>query len=127
MPIIRFRNHSTAPMFASSGRTHAMEAIVPLTRISLRRGKSADYRRAIMDQVYEAMRETFDVPEEDRFMILTEHDADDFSFSRKYLGINRSDGLVIIQLTVSNTRTIDKKKLLYKRIVERLADSPGVR
>src|SRR5262245_58219111 len=124
MPTIRFRNHSTAPISPSPGSTHAMEAIVPLTRISLRRGKSADYRRAIMDQVYEAMRETFDVPEEDRFMILTEHDEDDFSFSRKYLGISRSDGLVIIQPTVSNTRSIDQKKKLYKRIVERLADSP---
>ena len=100
---------------------------MPLTRISLRRGKSADYRRAIMDQVYEAMRETFDVPEEDRFMILTEHDADDFRFSRKYLGIQRSDDLVVVQLTVSNTRTVDKKKRLFKRIVERLADMPGIR
>lgn len=104
-----------------------MEAVVPLTRISLRRGNSADYRCAIMDQVYEAMRETFDVPEDDRFMIVTEHDEGDFSFGRKYLGIDRSDGLVIIQLTVSNTRTVDKKKKLYKRIVERLAGSPGVR
>jgi 4-oxalocrotonate tautomerase len=103
------------------------EEFMPLSRISLRRGKTAAYRRAVMDQVYEALRETFDVPEDDRFMIVTEHDEDSFSFSHRYLGIERSDDLVIIQITVSNTRTIDQKKRLYKRIVERLAERPGVR
>jgi 4-oxalocrotonate tautomerase len=100
---------------------------VPLSRISLRRGKTAAYRRAIMDQVYEALGETFDVPEDDRFMIVTEHDEDSFSFGRRYLGIERSDDLIIIQITVSNTRGIEQKKRLYKRIAERLADRPGVR
>lgn len=100
---------------------------MPLTRISLRRGKSAAYRRAVMDQVYDALRETFDVPEDDRFMIVTEHDEDSFRFGRHYLGVDRSDDLIIIQITVSNTRTIDQKKRLYKRIAERLAESPGVR
>jgi len=100
---------------------------VPLSRISLRRGKTAAYRRAVMDQVYEALRETFDVPEDDRFMIVTEHDEDSFSFGRRYLGIERSDDLVIIQITVSNTRGIEQKKRLYERIAERLADRPGVR
>ena len=35
---------------------------MPLTRISLRRGKPAAYRKAILDGLYQAMRETFDVP-----------------------------------------------------------------
>jgi 4-oxalocrotonate tautomerase len=100
---------------------------MPLARISLRQGKSVAYRRAIMDQIYEALRETFDVPEGDRFMILTEHDAESFIFDRHYLGVERSDDLVIIQITVSNTRGIDQKKRLYKRLVQRLADRPGLR
>ena len=100
---------------------------MPITRISLRRGKSADYRRTLMDQIYEAMRETFDVPDEDRFMLVSEHDEADFSFGRRYLGIDRSDDVVIIQITANNTRTLEKKKALYKRIAERLAVSPGVR
>ena len=100
---------------------------MPLTRISLRRGKPAAYRRAIMDGVYAAMRETFEVPEDDRFMVVTEHDEDDFSYGERYLGIDRSPDLVIIQLTVSNTRTVTQKKALYRRIVERLTKDPGLR
>ena len=40
---------------------------MPLTRVSLRGGKPATYRKAILDGLYQAMRETFDVPEGDRF------------------------------------------------------------
>jgi 4-oxalocrotonate tautomerase len=100
---------------------------MPLTRVSLRRGKPAAYRQAILDRLYEAMRETFDVPEDDFFMLVTEHDAADFSRSPNYLGIARSDDLVIIQLTVNNTRSLAQKKALYRRIVEKLADNPGIR
>jgi 4-oxalocrotonate tautomerase len=100
---------------------------MPLTRVSLRKGKPAAYRRAILEGLYLAMRETFDVPEEDRFMTISEHDADDFLFSPTYLGIARGDDLVIIQLTVSNTRSVEQKKALFRRIVERLTANPGLR
>jgi 4-oxalocrotonate tautomerase len=103
------------------------EIVMPLTRVSLRRGKPIAYRQAILDGVYRAMRATFDVPEEDRFMTITEHDEDNFSYSANYLGISRSDDLVMIQLTVSNTRSVQKKQALYRRIVENLSADPGLR
>ena len=67
------------------------------------------------------------MPEDDRFMLVTEHDDDGFLCGDRYLGIARSDDLVIIQLTVSNTRTIEQKKALFAAIVKRLGASPGVR
>jgi 4-oxalocrotonate tautomerase len=82
---------------------------MPLSRISLRKGKPAAYRQAILDGVYLAMRETFNVPEEDRFMTISEHESDDFDYSASYLGIARSDDLVIIQITANNTRTTEQK------------------
>jgi phenylpyruvate tautomerase PptA (4-oxalocrotonate tautomerase family) len=100
---------------------------MPLARISLRRGKPAAYLAAIRDGIYAALRETFDVPENDRFMLITQHDADEFDYSPSYLNIARSDDLVMIQITVSNTRSIAKKQALYRRIVERLSDNPGLR
>ncbi|WP_076865317.1 tautomerase family protein [Bradyrhizobium mercantei] len=100
---------------------------MPLTRVSLRRGKPAAYRKAILESLYRAMRETFDVPEGDRFMTISEHDADDFIYGADYLGIRRSDDLVIIQITVSNTRPVAQKQKLYRRIAELLAERPGLR
>jgi 4-oxalocrotonate tautomerase len=100
---------------------------MPLIRISLQAGKPADYRHAIAENVYEALRETFDVPENDFFGTVTEHKPEDFLFDRRYFNIDRTDGLVVIQLTVSNTRSLEQKKALYRCIVERLAKKPGLR
>jgi phenylpyruvate tautomerase PptA (4-oxalocrotonate tautomerase family) len=100
---------------------------MPLAKISLRKGKSAEFRRAVTDGIYLALRETFDVPEDDRFMLISEFEPENFIFGPQYLGIARSDALVIIELTVSQTRTLAQKKSLYRRIAERLTADPGLR
>ena len=100
---------------------------MPVTRIAIRDGKTSEYKQALMDEIYQAMRETFNVPDGDRFMILTEHDQDDFVYDPGYLGIQRSDDLVYIQLTVSNTRPTAQKQELYRRIVAKLTENPGLR
>jgi len=45
---------------------------MPYTQISLRKGKSLDYRRELMEEVYLAMRESIEIPENDRFATITE-------------------------------------------------------
>jgi 4-oxalocrotonate tautomerase len=100
---------------------------MPLVRIDLRRGKPAAYKKAICDAVYRALRETFTVPEEDRFFVVDEHDDANLIYSRSYMGIERGDDFVVLQLTVSNTRSTEQKKALYARIVALLAEDPGLR
>jgi 4-oxalocrotonate tautomerase len=100
---------------------------MPLVRIDLRHGKPAAYRKAICDGIYRAMRETFNVPEDDRFMIVNEHEADNFIHAEGYLGVVYSDDLVIIQITANDTRTIEQKKAFFARAATLLAENPGVR
>ena len=69
---------------------------MPLVRIDVRKGKDAAYRKAVGNVVYEAL-VGVGVPENDRFQIIAEHDAGDFIFDPSYLGVARSDDLVIIQ------------------------------
>jgi 4-oxalocrotonate tautomerase len=100
---------------------------MPLVRIDLRRGKSADYKKAICDGIYRALRETFNVPEHDRFMIVNEHDAGNLDHAELYLGISYSEDLVFIQITVSDTRNTATKQALFARIATLLAEKPGLR
>jgi 4-oxalocrotonate tautomerase len=100
---------------------------MPLVRVSILKGKPPEYRHAILNNIYQAMREAFNVPEEDRFMTLTEHEESDFVFSSTYLDISRTSDLIMIQITANNTRTLDQKKALYARIAELLVKNPGVR
>jgi 4-oxalocrotonate tautomerase len=100
---------------------------MPLVRIDLRRGRSPAYRKAIGEGVYRAMRETFNVPENDRFLIMGEHDADNFIHAESYLGIAYTDDLVIIQITANDTRTLEQKQAFFARIAALLAENPGLR
>lgn len=99
---------------------------MPLVHIALRTGTSVAYRQAIIDGVYRALKEEFDVPEDDQFMTITEHDDSNFRFGASYLDVRRSDRLVFIQITASNTRSAAQKKALFKRIAELLGQDPGL-
>ena len=100
---------------------------MPLVRIDLQKGKSAAYKKAIADGVYRALRETFTVPDEDRFIVVTEHDNEGFFYSHSYLNIERTDDLAFIQITVTNSRGVDQKKALFARIATLLSEEPGLR
>ena len=100
---------------------------MPLLHIAMRSGKPEAYRQALCDSLYQAMRETFNVPEDDKFMVITEHDAANFSYNPTYMGVARSNDLVFIQITANNTRTLEQKKALYQRIAQLLGESPGLR
>lgn len=98
---------------------------MPLIHINLRAGKPEAYRQAIFDGLYRAMREALNVPEDDQFMTITEHDAANFRTGTGY-GVARSEDVVYIQITVFDSRTADQKKALYKRIAELLGNNPGI-
>ena len=100
---------------------------MPFTQISLKKGKSPEFRSALMEQVYLAMRESISIPEDNRFATITELDEGNFNNSGNYAGIERSDDVVFIQITLNAGRTVEKKKALYAEIATRLETSPGVR
>ena len=99
---------------------------MPMLHISMRAGKPEAYRQAIFDSLYRAMREALDVPEDDQFMTITEHDSANFRHGNAY-GVARSADVVFIQITVFNTRTAEQKKALFRRIAELLGEKPGIR
>jgi len=100
---------------------------VPLVRISLRSGKSPQYRRAIADSIHRSLVDAIKIPEKDRFQIVTEHAAGDLIYDPSYLDIQRSDDVLLVQITLSTGRSVEIKKTLYARMVELLAESPGIR
>ena len=100
---------------------------MPIVDISMRAGKPDAYRQAVIDSFYQAMRDALAVPEDDQFITITEHAPANFRYGRSYLGVERSDDLLYIRITVFDTRTAAQKQALYRRAVELLGLSPGVR
>ena len=100
---------------------------MPFVRIDLIEGKSADYRKTIGDVIYDAMRATIDVPENDRFQVITEHKRENFIYDPTYLGISRTDDCVYIQITLNAGRTVEKKRSFYKAIADGLHERLSLR
>jgi phenylpyruvate tautomerase PptA (4-oxalocrotonate tautomerase family) len=99
---------------------------MPFARISLARGKPQAYLQALSDSLHQALVEAFDVPPADRFQLIHQHDPGEMVFDRHYLGGPRSDDFVLIAITAGRPRSADTKRRFYRRLVERLAEAPGL-
>ena len=93
---------------------------MPLVRIDLVKGKTAEYRHTIGEVVYDAMLRTINVPKNDRFQVIEEHSPEELVFDRDYLGIHRTNECVFIQVTMSVGRTVEQKQAFYKAIADGL-------
>jgi phenylpyruvate tautomerase PptA (4-oxalocrotonate tautomerase family) len=100
---------------------------MPLVRISLREGKSEQYRKAVADSVHQALVEAIEIPAQDRFQIVTEHSANDLIYDPSYLGIDRNDDIIIVQITLSAGRKPGQKRKLYERMAELLEKNAGLK
>lgn len=100
---------------------------MPFVRISLGQGTSPQYRKAIADGIHRAMIETLAVPADDRFQVITEHPPEGLTYDPHYLGIDRTDAVVFVQITLSTGRKPQQKRLFFKRAAELLAESTGLR
>jgi 4-oxalocrotonate tautomerase len=99
---------------------------MPLVRISLRQGTSAEYRKALADGVHRSMVEAISIPPDDRFQVITEHPPEALIYDPQFLGVHRSNRIVFVQITLSMGRKPQQKRKLYKRMAELLAESPGL-
>ena len=100
---------------------------MPLVRISFMKVKPEGFGKKVGDAVYRTMIETINVPAKDNFQIITEHDKDTLIYDPSYLDIRRTDGIIVIQITLNEGRTVELKKAFYKTLAERLHQELGVR
>ena len=89
---------------------------MPLVRINIGAQSRAGLGREVGEIVYRAMREEINVPEDDRFHIISKHQADELVYPKSYLGVEYSPNIVFIQITLNEGRTTELKKRFYKRI-----------
>ncbi len=100
---------------------------MPLVNISLLKGKPPTHIRAIAGGVHQALVETYNVPDDDRFQLIHQHDPHEFIYDADYLGIHRSPDVVFIHVTAGKWRDTRTKKQFYQRLAQLLAVDPGLR
>jgi len=100
---------------------------MPLVRIDLAKHHPAGFGRAVGEIVYRAMISEIQVPVDDKFQVISTHQADEINIPQSYLGIDYSPGIIFIQVTLNQGRTIELKKKFYKRIADDLVAELGMR
>ena len=73
------------------------------------------------------MVDSLGIPQDDFFQLFYEYGPGDFFFDRRFLGIARSDNLVVVQITMRRGRSDAMKRELYRKIAENLNTSMGIR
>jgi phenylpyruvate tautomerase PptA (4-oxalocrotonate tautomerase family) len=96
---------------------------MPFVKIYYRRDIHAD-TKPIGDAIHEALVAQASVPRDDRFQVFLP--LDNIVADPAYGGVQRSDRLVIVEITLNAGRTIEIKKSLYADIARRL-DAAGIR
>ena len=100
---------------------------MPLVRITLRKGKSSEFLRDAGDAIHDALVAQANVPADDRFQVFDEVESDRLIAHPSYGGVERSENLMIIEITLNAGRTVEIKRNLYADIVARLQRAVDVR
>lgn len=100
---------------------------MPFTRVTIPAGTPAELKAAIARAIHQAMVEEIGIPEDDFFQLLGEYQPGDFFFDPGFLGVQRSDRLVVVQITLRRGRSDAMKQALYARIAANLGEAAGIR
>ncbi len=92
---------------------------MPLVKIEIRKGKSEEYKKSLLEGVHRALVQVLKIPDSDRKQRLYELDADNFE--------NKTDNGVLIEITMFKGRSFSAKKELYGVIINILSRNPGIR
>jgi len=100
---------------------------MPFVRIDLSKKHPDGFAQQVGDIIFQVMREYINVPEDDKFQVITRHDTSELVIPKSYLGIEYSENIIFIQVTLNEGRTTDMKKAFYKAICESLVNKLKVR
>ena len=124
--IMRLKHLSVEPTFESSEPKEG--AVMPLVRIDISKTASRERVRDVGDAVYNAMIAVANVPNYDKFQVVTRHEPDEIIYPEEgYLGIDYTPDLIIIQVTRVGGRSTDVKKKFYQHIADEIHARQGVR
>lgn len=94
---------------------------MPLVNISILKGKSPEYIKAVTDGINSAVIETMAFPEDDRYQIVHEVEPHCLQFQ------DRDEDRVMMFLIMRAGRPNKAKQAFYAKVVENLARDPGIK
>lgn len=86
---------------------------MPLIKFDIIEGRTEEEIKLLTDTVHNAMVESFQVPDSDRYQIVSQHKPYEMNIQDTGLGFNRTDEVVVISVT-SKARSLEMKETFYQ-------------
>ncbi len=98
---------------------------MPFLRFDLIKGRTDAELATLLDAAHDAMLEAFKVPVRDRYQIVHEHEPSRVRIEDTGLGIERTDKVVLVQVT-TRPRSTEQKQDFYRLLTEQLSKRCGI-
>lgn len=92
-----------------------------LVRVEMIKGKSAKYKKTVLNSIHDAMEEVLEITEDERFQRIIEIPEEDFEMSAE-----KTNGFMIIEITLFPGRPKEVKKELIKKITNNLSNNLSI-
>jgi phenylpyruvate tautomerase PptA (4-oxalocrotonate tautomerase family) len=100
---------------------------MPFARIDLAKGKTAEYRAAVAEVVYQGIVGVLKAPDGDRFVVVSEHEPANLIYDPNFLGMKRSPDFLLIQVTSTVGNNKDSKLAFFRYIADELKSKLSIR
>ncbi|MFJ5265663.1 tautomerase family protein [Streptomyces sp. NPDC088387] len=100
---------------------------MPFVDISLARGKTPAYLRAVSEAVHDALVAELNMKPDDNFQLIHQHDPGEMVFHPTFRGGPRTEDWLVIRITDGLDRGERAKRRFYRTLVHLLQENPGIR
>lgn len=94
---------------------------MPLVRIEILKGKSASYKKTLLEAVHDALISAIGIADWDRFQRLYELEPDCFERAPE-----KTDGFTMIEITMFSGRSREQKAKIFQEITKELNTRLGI-
>jgi phenylpyruvate tautomerase PptA (4-oxalocrotonate tautomerase family) len=99
---------------------------MPFVRVSVPEQLTDAQIRHISDSIHHSMVATFNVPQDDRFQVVSRLKPDELICTPSYLGVEHTERVVFIQITCNEGRPLEMKKALFAALARSISEGGAV-
>jgi phenylpyruvate tautomerase PptA (4-oxalocrotonate tautomerase family) len=100
---------------------------MPTARIDMAKGKSAEYRAKVAHIVYRGIVEQLEAPENDNYVVVHEHEPENFFWPKNFLKLDHTPDIIFIQVVTTVGAKVENKLAFFKKMAEELKEQVGLR
>ena len=96
---------------------------MPMLKVYLRKGSTAEHKRAVSDAIHATLMEVLGIPSDDKYHVFHELDADDLITVSESFGVERRPERMIFVQFYFGPRPKETLHLLFERVAEAITSA----